>query len=170
MSKLTQRESVFVATMNVLADAGISYDEGSTPVLEIVTKDMRSSIIGMVTQSIISGETVLSDEARAKFDTETKVRSYVCGLVNNWHRKDPRLNGNTKYVAKNPGSRQGAGDEQLKALKALRAVKAGDAEALKSIDAAIADRQAELAQAKAPTLSDEQLAMIPEDIRKKLGM
>ena len=64
-----------------------------------------------------------------KYSTIEKMRSYASGLVNNWFRKDIRLNGGMKYEVKNPGSRQGAGDQQLKALKTLRDMKAGDAEA-----------------------------------------
>lgn len=171
MSKLNQRESVYLATMNVLADNSINFDDGQTPTAqELVTKEMRKSIIGIVTQSIISGETDFSTEARAKHDTEDKTRSYVSGLVNNWFRKDPRLNGSTKYVAKNPGSRQGAGDEQLKALKALRATKVDDQEAIKVIDEAIQARQAEIKSTKVAALTQAQIDALPESIRKAMGL
>ncbi len=171
MSKLNQRESVYVATMNVLADAGINFDDGqSVTAQELVTKDMRKSIMSIVTQSIIAGETDMSSEARAKHDTEDKVRGYVSGLINNWFRKDKRLNGGNKYETKNPGSRAGAGDEQLKALKALRATKADDAEALAVIDAAIASRQSELKVTKTVALTQEQIDALPANVRESLGL
>lgn len=171
MSKLNQRESVYVATLNVLADAGVNFDDGQSPTAtELVSKDMRKSIMSIVTTSIMSGETDMSTEGRAKYDTEDKMRSYVSGLVNNWFRKDPRLNGSTKYTAKNPGSRAGAGDEQLKALKALRATKTDDAEALAVIDQAIEARKAELGKAKVVELTAEQIEALPESVRKSLGL
>lgn len=168
---MNQRESVYLATVNTLAEAGVNFDDGQTPtILEIVTKDMRKSICMIVTQSIISGETEFSSEARAKHDTEEKVRSYVSGLVNNWFRKDKRLNGGNKYEAKNPGSRAGCGDEQLKALKALRNTKADDAEALAVIDAAIASRQGELKVTKTVALTQEQIDALPANVRESLGL
>lgn len=172
MSKLNQRESVYQATMNVLADTGINFDDGQTPTAaELVTKDMRKSILSIVTESIRSGETEFSAEATAKHDTVEKVRSYVSGLVNNWFRKDKRLNGSVKYEAKNPGSRAGAGDEQLKALKALRATKTDDQEALTVIDAAITSRQAEIKSSKPQvTLTTEQVEALPASVREALGL
>lgn len=171
MSKLNQRQSVYLATMNVLADSNINFDDGQSPTAaELVTKDMRQSIMSIVTQSIISGETEFSAEATAKHDTEAKVRSYVSGLVNNWFRKDTRLNGGTKYVTKSPGSRQGSGDEQLKALKALRATKSDDAEALQVIDAAIESRKSELGKSKVVTMTAEQVEALPASVREALGL
>jgi hypothetical protein len=172
MSKLNQRESVYVATMNVLAEAGINFDDGQTPTAqELVTKDMRKSILSIVTESIRSGETELSAEATAKYDTVEKVRGYVGGLVNNWFRKDKRLNGSVKYEAKAPGSRAGAGDEQLKALKTLRATKSDDAEALAVIDQAIETRKAELQAAKPQaTLTQAQVDALPAAVREALGL
>jgi len=172
MAKLNQRQSVYLATMNVLADAGINFDDGqAATAAEVVTKDMRHSIMSIVTESIRSGETEFSAEATAKHDTEPKVRSYVSGLVNNWFRKDTRLNGGAKYVTKAPGSRAGAGDEQLKALKALRATKSDDADALTVIDAAIANRQTEIKVAKPTvTLTAEQVEALPASVREALGL
>lgn len=170
MSKLNQRESVFTATVNVLNDHSVAFDEGQN-VAAVMTKDIRKEIIAVVTSSIRAGETDLSTEAATKYDTEEKLRNYVSGLVNNWHRKDPRLNGNTKYTAKNPGSRTGSADEQIKALKALRATKEGDIESLRVIDEAIANRKAEIAKEKAKvTLTDAQMALIPGDLKVKLGL
>jgi hypothetical protein len=172
MSKLNQRESVYVSTMNVLADKSINFDDGQTPTAaELVTKDMRQSIVACVTQSIISGETEFSAEATAKHDTEAKVRGYVSGLVNNWFRKDTRLNGNVKYTVKSPGSRAGAGDEQLKALKALRSTKADDQEALQVIDAAIEARKSDL-KLNNPwrALTQEQVDALPQSVREALGI
>lgn len=168
----SQRQAVYVAIMNVLADANVSFDDGQTPTAaEVLTKDQRKAVQEIVTMGLINGEVEFSSEARAKYDTVEKTRNYTSGLVNNWLRKDKRLNGNVKYEAKNPGSRAGAGDEQIKALKLVRAAKADDADAVKAIDEAIAQRQAEIKSAKpAVTLTAEQIAALPEELREKLGL
>lgn len=165
---MNQRESVYQATMNVLADAGIAFDDGQN-VEDVVTKDLRKTVIAVVTASIISGETEMTSEGRAKYSDEQKMRNYTSGLVSNWFRKDKRLNGGVKHEIKNPGSRAGSGDEQLKALKALRTAKADDAEAVKVIDAAIAERRAEVGTKKVE-VTEAQLALIPESLRAKLGL
>lgn len=167
---LTQREGVYVSTMNVLADAGVNFDDGQVAILSIITKAQTDAIVAVVTTGILSGEIVMSTDGRSKYTDEPKMKGYVKGLVNNWFRKDTRLNGDTKHVAKNPGSRAGAGDSQLKALKALRTAKADDAEALAAIDQAITERKAELAVNKVATLTEEQIAAIPADLRAKLGL
>lgn len=173
MSKISQRQAVFTATMNVLADKGISFDEGQTPTAqELVTKDMRKSIMEVVTNGIQNGEVEFSDDARAKHTTVEKVRTYVSGLINNWFRKDKRLNGGAKYESKNPGSRAGSTDEQIKALKTLRKAKSDDADAVKAIDEAIATRQAEIAATKVKRVevTQEQLDAIPAELRSRLGL
>ena len=168
---LTQREGVYVSTMNVLAEASINFDDGQAGGVEaVVTKELRARIISVVTTSIMSGEVVMSDEGRAKYDSEKKMSTYVNGLVSNWFHKDLRLNGNAKHQIKNPGSRAGAGDEQLKALKALRSAKSDDQVALTQIDNAIAERKAELNQKKAPQITEEVLALIPASLRSKLNI
>ncbi len=167
---MNQRESVYQATINVLADHNVAWD-GNTPVAKVVTKELRASIISAVTQSILVGETEMSAEGRAKYPGEKKMAVYVTGLVNNWFRKDSKLNGNTKYVAKAPGSRAGSGDEQIKALKALREAKAGDANAVALIDAAIDSRKSEIKTAKTKVVfTEDMLEKIPAELRESLGL
>ena len=81
------------------------------------------------------------------------------GLVNNWLRKDGRLNGGVKYTAKNPGSRSGSGDEAIRAMKTLLSVTT-DASAKLEIQAAIEARQAELK----PKV-EVNVAALPESLR-----
>lgn len=50
---------------------------------------------------------------------EATLLKYIPGLVNNWLRKDKRLNGGVKYEAKNPGSRAGSGDPMVKEMRVL---------------------------------------------------
>jgi len=60
---------------------------------------------------------------------DAKLRSYCSGLQSNWLRKDTRLNGGVKYVAKNPGSRAGSTDPKALA-DAIRATNITDNEAI----------------------------------------
>lgn len=71
---------------------------------------------------------------------DAEVMKYIPGLVNNHVRKDKRLNGGVEYVAKNPGSRSGSGDESIKAMRTLLSMST-DPEAKKQIQAAIDERQ-----------------------------
>jgi len=129
------------------------------------SKEQLKEIYEMVTASIVSGETAFSDEAKAKYSTPELIRTkYVPGMVSNWLRKDLRLNGGEKYETKNPGSRAGSGDEQLKNLKALKSL---HPEHSAAIDEQIAVRLAEIAPKKTVTVD---LDKIPEALRAQLGL
>jgi len=156
---LNQKESVFQAVLSTIG-------EFDGPVS--LTKEQRSEVVDVVTQSILSGDTEFSDAAKAKYDTEQKTRTYVIGLVNNWLRKDTRLNGGTKYEAKNPGSRAGSGDPVIRELKKLLSL--ADAESQEAIQAEIDARLAEvksqkMVQAKKVVNSD----LIPEHLKHLVG-
>lgn len=101
-------------------DAGHDFEDGMN-VDAVISDNMRKSIIDIVCAGFSKGEVELKDTPsnREKLANPTKLRGYVGGLVSNWFRKDERLNGDTKYAIKNPGSRAGSTDPQLKALRAL---------------------------------------------------
>lgn len=90
MSKFNQKDGVFNAVCAITNQD--SFDEAVE-----LTKEQRASVIEMVTQGLLSGDIDFSDAARAKYDTEAKVKTYTNGLVSNWLRKDRRLNGNVKH-------------------------------------------------------------------------
>ena len=153
---MKQNDAVFQAVCGVL-DAQ-SFDSAVE-----LTKEQRASVISIVTQGIMSGTVDFSAEAKAKYDTDAKVKSYTTGMVSNHLRKDKRLNGNTKYEIQNPGSRAGSGDDQLKALKALRST-ITDSENLTAIDEAIANRTAEVQASKQKSVVIDPEAL-PEHLR-----
>lgn len=153
----SQKQSVFVAVCQTL-----NLELGFSGKVEL-TKEQRKQVIEMVTDSIQAGETEFSAEAKVKYATRDDVKGYVNGMVSNWLRKDLRLNGGEKYETKNPGSRAGSGDEVLKNLKALKATLTDDAHK-KAVDEEIAKRTAELAAAKAKTVTIN-LDKIPESLR-----
>jgi hypothetical protein len=156
MSNMSQKQSVFVAVCAVLGENDINREVK-------LTKEQRAEVIGMVTDSIVSGETEFSAEAKAKYPTKDDVKGYVNGMVSNWLRKDLRLNGGTKYETKNPGSRAGSGDAVLKNLKALKST-LSDKDHIAAVDEEITKRQAELAEAKAKSVTIN-VDKIPEALR-----
>jgi len=152
---MNQKESVYSATIAVAQEDNISFSSATE-----IQKASKDKIVDLVTQSIIGGETEFSVEAHAKHTTVADVRKYVVGLVNNWFRKDTRLNGGTKYVAKNPGSRTGIADPQIKELKKLLDL---HPEAATDINAAINARQAEINATKVQVTVN--LDLIPASLR-----
>lgn len=146
MSQLSQREAVFSAVCQVTGQE--SFDTAVT-----LSDDQRSSVISILCEGFKDGSVFLADTEsnKEKLSNNSEMRKYVSGLVSNWLRKDPNLNGGTKHTIKNPGSRAGQGDEQIKNLKALRTlfVSQGETAKIAVIDAAIEKRNAEIAAERA---------------------
>lgn len=160
MSKQSQKEAVYSAVMSVLSENGVSVTEG-TSVSSLMTKNLRSQ----VSQILIEGFKGGSIELDKTFD-ESGLRAYVSGLQSNWLRKDKRLSGGVAYVAKNPGSRSGSSDPQMKALLTLLGSLTEEedrAEVQKHIDA----RRAEI-QSQKVKLIDK--SAIPSELLTKLGL
>src|ERR1051325_6047037 len=113
MTKMKQKDAVYNAITQVLNEDEVGFEDGMD-VSEHMTKERRAQVNAILVEGFKAGTIELEKEY-----TDTQLKQYVSGLQSNWIRKDPRFNGNTKYQPKNPGSRAGAGDAQLKALKAL---------------------------------------------------
>lgn len=127
---MSQGEAVFQAVCEVL-DWQI---DG-----KVELSDTRlEAVYSRVLMAFTSGETVHS-----KNPSEAQLKKYIPGLVNNWLRKDKRLNGGVKYQPKNPGSRTGSGDESVKAMRTLLSVTT-DPAVKAQIEEAIAARLEEL--------------------------
>lgn len=116
---MKQSEAVMKATLSVLNEAGKSFEPKQDDIKTIISSEERAQVIEMVTAWIESGDCDFSAKAHAKYpDTQAK-RGYVSGMVSNWYRKSPELNGGVKYTPKNPGSRVGSQDEEVKNLRLL---------------------------------------------------
>lgn len=102
---MTQGEAVFQAVQSVMGEQDGKY-EPSDKQLEAIHESVFTFFK--------TGATVHS-----KNPTDEQLKKYIPGLVNNWLRKDTRLNGGEKYVTKRPGSRSGSGDESVKAMRTL---------------------------------------------------
>lgn len=122
------------------------------------TPEQRKQINMILFAGFRAGEIQLEREF-----TDKELMAYVSGLQSNWLRKDKRLNGGVTYVAKNPGSRQGVGDSQLKNLMLLKSTVTDPTE-IAEIEEYIAARKAEIAAAKAPTINYD---VLPESLRNK---
>jgi len=158
---MTQSESVVFFAKQVLGEAF----RPNQPILEYISKDQTSQVVDAVTASILEGGTDFSTTARIKYDEPKKVRSYVVGMVNNWFRKGKELNGGGVYVPKNPGSRAGNGDAELKELKLLKKAlteRNAKPEALAKVDAAIAARLETLGATKKIEIN---LDLIPDELK-----
>lgn len=145
MGTITQGEAVFQAVKEVMGNVDGKYEP---------TKEQLRQIEATVLAMFTSGLTVHS-----KNPTPDQLKKYVPGLVNNWLRKDKRLNGGVQYVAKNPGSRLGSQDESIKAMRLLQRTVDTD-EAKAAIQVEIDKRLAELKPT--PTVD---ITKLPESLR-----
>ena len=154
---LSQKESVYKTVTNVMGKQEGAYQP---------TPKEKLQIIEIISTGIMQGEIAFSEEAKLKYDTPDKVKSYTSGMVSNHLRKDTRLNGGTKYQIKNPGSRAGTSDPEIKAMRAL--IKSGT---LNPAQLSIVQERldAKLAEIKANKVEID-LSAIPADLLEKLGL
>ncbi len=167
---MKQRDAVYSAIISAFNDAGIDFEDGMNA-SEFMSKEIRSNVHTIVTDGFKSG-TVEFEKTPAnaeKMASDSKLSTYVSGLVSNWLRKDTRLNGNTKYVAKNPGSRAGASDEQLKALRLLANQFKNDSAKLVAINKQITTRTAEIQAAKVKSVKVD-LSVLSPELLAELGI
>jgi len=120
------------ATYNAIASV-IDFKDGETVEL---TKEQKAKVRDILVEGFKKGEIELKS-------AQEDLNKYVNGLINNWLRKDKRLNGGVDYEAKNPGSRAGQGDAMVKNLRLLLKTDI-DADAKAEVQAAIASRLAEI--------------------------
>jgi hypothetical protein len=161
MSKITQKEAVFTAIVNVLGEKGIEVTENMN-VAPHMTREVRSQ----VNQILFEGFKNSSIELDREF-SDTDLKAYVSGLQSNWIRKDKRLNGNVSYIAKNPGSRVGSGDASLKAMRALLSTLTDESEKAE-VQTAIDARLAEISVSKAKTVKID-FSALPSSLQEKFS-
>ena len=142
---LTQGEAVYNAIQSIQ-----SFDDGDKVSL---SKEEKAQVVQILSAGFEAGEIRLSEVACHKYlgeGNEQALKTYVGGLINNWTRKDLRMNGGPKYEPKDPGSRAGSGDALVKNLKALKASgQVTDEDKMAELDTAIANRIAEVKASKA---------------------
>lgn len=160
MSKQTQKEAVFSAVTAVLSEAGVQVNEGDN-FANHLNRELRAQVTSILVEGFNS-ESIALDKA---FASEADLRTYCSGLTSNWLRKDGRLNGGMKYVAKNPGSRVGSSDAQLKAMRLLLSTKT-DATERAEIQAFIDARVASIKSSRKPVKSID-FSALPAELANK---
>ena len=168
---MNQKEAVYSATKNVLKENDIHFEDGGN-IESVMTDDIRKSVHAIVCESFTAGEVSFQDTPanREKLENPSKLSGYVSGLISNWYRKDKRFNGGTTYTPKNPGSRAGQGDPELKALRALHKQFVGvDQAKADKIQLAIDEKVATIQAAKAKTVEID-YSVLPTDLLEDLGI
>ena len=128
---ITQGEAVFQAVREVFV-------QDVVPPTTEWTSVQKEQVHAQVFMMFKTGVTVHRSNP-----TDGELLKYIPGLVNNWVRKDKRLNGGAKNIPKNPGSRTGSGDEVLRNMKLLLSTQK-DPEVRAEIEKHIAERTAKL--------------------------
>ena len=166
---MKQREAVYSSTTEVLASKGIEFTPTVTDVRDVVTTEIRKEIADRVVSLFKSGQVEFkgTDANQAKLSDEKLLRNYVTGLITNWFNKDPQLNGGAKYQAKNPGSRAGSSDAQLKEMRLLKKhlETIGNTEGIARVEEAIKNRLAEIQADKAPALPEVSTDNLPDFLK-----
>lgn len=163
---MNQRTATVQACLAVLKERGQHYElNGSVNIGEVLTEADKSKIRDIVFAGFKADKIEMSEESKAKYGEDKALKGYVSGLVNNWIRKAPEFNNGEKYTAKNPGSRAGSSDEQIKEMRKLLSGTA-DATVKAVIQAEIDARQAELVFQAAPTID---VSKLPESLRHLVG-
>lgn len=152
-AKMSQKEAVFQAVCNVTGHTG----EGQVE----ISKEQRGQVNAILFEGFRSGKIELDREF-----TDSDLKSYVSGLQSNWLRKDKRLNGGVQYTAKNPGSRAGSTDPQLKAMRALLTTLTDESERAE-VQGYIDAKVAEINSAKQAKSVD--FSALPADLAAKFG-
>lgn len=139
----------------------VSGIEGFVPGNKL-SRDQMAEAVSLVIQGFNDGSISLSDTARNKYDTEDKLKTYARGLIDNWLRKSPELNGGVKYEVKNPGSRSGSAEyKQALQLKKLLVEQGKDVpEALETF----IQQHAPVAKTK-----EVDLSALPEELKALVG-
>lgn len=159
---LSQKEAVFQAVTKVLSEVNVSFDIGNTDVKGLMTKEFRAQVNQILFESFRNGTVALDGEK-----TDNELRQYVSGLQTNWLGKDKRLNGNVQYAAKNPGSRTGSTDAQIKALRGLLSQTEDEAER-QEIQGYINDRLEQLeGEKRTKKVASIDMSVLPAELQAK---
>jgi hypothetical protein len=155
MNKMNQKEAVYKAITEVTGkvhsgEVAVQLDDNS-----------KAKVKQILVEGFKSGNIEIGIEKN-----EQQLKSYVNGLLDNWLRKDKRLNGNTKYEIKNPGTRSGSGDEAIREMRKLLKTGLSDTQRA-AVEAAIATRLAEIKPVKEVEIN---ASVLPADLLKTLGI
>ena len=159
---MNQRTATCNTILSVLSARGVTYElNGPTPIADVLTDKDKETIRDVLFAGFRKGEIEMSADSKAKYAEDKELKKYVSGLANNWIRKAPEFNNDQAYQAKNPGSRAGSQDEQVKNMKALLS-QTTDPTHRKMIQDALDARIAEIKPSK---VVEVDFSKIPESLR-----
>ncbi len=157
---IKQKDAVYSTVKNVLADSGITHEDGQSVQL---SKAQRDICVGMLVSGFEAGKIELESK-------QDNLKSYAGGLLNNWLRKDKRFNGGVKYQPTNPGSRTGQTDPMVKNLRILASTLPVGSDAHTAVTAKIEARVTELKSEKnAGKAKEIDFSFIPDEIKDLLN-
>lgn len=158
-----QRQATVSTILAVLEERGVNYElNGETSISEVLNADDKTKIRDILFTQFKNKSVQYKESFQAKVDDDAELKKYVSGLLNNWMRKAPEFNNDTKHEAKNPGSRAGSTDPQVKEMRKLLSVTA-DAEAKVAIQSAIDTKLAEIKASK--QVVEINIDLLPEHLR-----
>ncbi len=155
---INQKQAVINAVLSLLPN----YEMGGEVILSDVLNDgLKTECRALLFEGFRTGNIQFKETFQKKVDIDAELKKYVSGLLNNWIRKNPEFNAGNSYVAKNPGSRAGSGDESVREMRKLFRTTA-DLEAKAEIQEAIDARIAIIKPSAVTTINAE---AIPEHLR-----
>lgn len=164
---MNQRQATVNTILSVLNDNGIDYElNGPTAIKDILTDSMKSQVREILFTSFRNGDVEYKSSFQSKVDDDSELKKYISGLVNNWIRKAKEFNSGNTYKAKNPGSRAGSTDSEVKEMRKLLSVTT-DPESRAMIESAISKRIAELKAEKQQVEID--VNNLPEHLKHLVG-
>lgn len=169
MTKVNQKTATVNTILSVLENRGVSYELGGEVIMsEILTSDDKSKVRDILFTMFKSGAVEYKEAFQEKVDNDSELKKYISGLVNNWVKKNKDFNAGQAYKAKNPGSRAGQTDSQIKEMRKLLAV-TPDESAKAAIQEAIDKRLAEIQAEKQKDVAIDMSKIDPE-LLKSLGL
>ena len=161
---VSQKSAVFTAISTILGDSL----ESRRPVK--LTKEERNEAVSILVEGFKDGNIALSEKSHDKYiknaANDEALIGYIPGLINNWCRKDTRLNADGKpYETKNPGSR----NTVVSNLRKLQATFDETTNEFMQIQAKIDEKLAE-SKVKQSTAKPIDYSQIPTDLLESLGL
>ena len=113
---MSQKENVFKVVCAVIGG-----EENIVNNKVDLNTEQRKEVVGILIEATLRDEIVIGGKSK-NYDHTTEegmknVKEYWPGTLNNWLRKDTRLNGGEPYKTKNPGSRTGIHNKEIKATR-----------------------------------------------------
>jgi hypothetical protein len=163
---MNQRLATTSTLIAILQERGVEYElNGVTPIKDVLT-DADKKVAQSTLFAMFRGNQVeMTADAKKKYADDKELKKYVGGLVSNWVNKAPEFNCGNKHEFKNPGSRKGQGDSQIKEMKKLLGKTTSEADR-KMIESHIAKRQEEIK----PMETGIDFDKLPQSLKDKLGL